>query len=368
VPQNAAGLLADEAPIHELEELQGLITEGQEPVSWPSRRSPPASRRSRVTKEQVIEAAGHLVDPGHRHRRRQGKARAVLTRRARAEAAAGARAQPDHARTSRRSPPSNLTVEPSLAFAAPVPAFHRQGPAADGAPRRSRWPRRMRTPRRHGSHGGWSRANSDWSAHRQGYLGRGLAFLDLVLRTGSAGLGIPAPRSKLDLPPRATDRERTPPVDPPGPERRSNRRQGRRSEFPVHMVERPLNKVIHVEPPAPAIGWRAASPRRGGRAGHGAALQEVRDIMRNVAAARLAPRKPVASRDAGSRARADFGRERHSKSPFERSRPRPLAPPNNVRRPGRAARPQRRSRVALMASTGGRPRTLEEVGFCRVST
>src|SRR3712207_9588759 len=64
VRDKADGLLADEAPIHELEELQGLIAEGQERGFLTIEEISNILEEVEVTKEQVAELHGHLVDQG----------------------------------------------------------------------------------------------------------------------------------------------------------------------------------------------------------------------------------------------------------------------------------------------------------------
>ena len=62
--EKAEGLLADEAPIHELDELQGLIAEGQERGFLTIEEITTCLEEVEVTKEQIAELHGHLVDQG----------------------------------------------------------------------------------------------------------------------------------------------------------------------------------------------------------------------------------------------------------------------------------------------------------------
>jgi len=64
VSDKSEGLLADEAPIHELDELQGLIAEGQERGFLTIEEITNCLEEVEVTKEQIAELHGHLVDQG----------------------------------------------------------------------------------------------------------------------------------------------------------------------------------------------------------------------------------------------------------------------------------------------------------------
>jgi len=89
VRDKADGLLADEAPIHELDELRGLIVEGQERGFLTIEEITTCLEEVEVTKEQIAELHGHLVDQGIEIVDANGKPVGVDSA-ARAEAAAEA--------------------------------------------------------------------------------------------------------------------------------------------------------------------------------------------------------------------------------------------------------------------------------------
>jgi RNA polymerase primary sigma factor len=110
VRDKAEGLLADETPIHELDELQGLIAEGQERGFLTIGEITTCLEEVEVTKEQIAELHGHLVDQGIDIVDANGKPVGIDSA-ARAEAAAEARrnqAEADEA----KKPSVDLTVEP----------------------------------------------------------------------------------------------------------------------------------------------------------------------------------------------------------------------------------------------------------------
>src|SRR3954467_9615560 len=112
VRDKAEGLLADEAPIHELDELQGLIAEGQERGFLTIGEITTCLEEVEVTKEQIAELHGHLVDQGIEIVDANGKPVGVDPA-ARAEPAAEARRNQAEAEEAKK-PAVDLTVEPSL--------------------------------------------------------------------------------------------------------------------------------------------------------------------------------------------------------------------------------------------------------------
>src|SRR3954466_9624164 len=64
VTDKAEGLLADEAPIYELEDLQGLIADAQERGFLTLEQVQSCLEEVEVTKEQVTELHVHLTDQG----------------------------------------------------------------------------------------------------------------------------------------------------------------------------------------------------------------------------------------------------------------------------------------------------------------
>jgi hypothetical protein len=64
VPENAAQLLPDETPIHEMDELQGLIAEAHDRGFLTIEEITTCLEEVEVTKEQIVELHAHLVDQG----------------------------------------------------------------------------------------------------------------------------------------------------------------------------------------------------------------------------------------------------------------------------------------------------------------
>jgi RNA polymerase primary sigma factor len=113
VSDKSDGLLADEAPIHELDELQGLIAEGQERGFLTIGEITNCLEEVEVTKEQIAELHGHLVDQGVEIVDANGKPVGPDSA-AKAEAAAEARRAAHTDAEDTKKPSVDLTVEPSL--------------------------------------------------------------------------------------------------------------------------------------------------------------------------------------------------------------------------------------------------------------
>src|SRR3954447_9779042 len=104
----AEGLLADEAPIYELDELQGLIADAQESGFLTLEQVQSCLEEVEVTKEQVTELHVHLTEQGIDIIGPDGKPVVVK---------ASASTAPEDRKeivAEQRKPQVDLTVEPSL--------------------------------------------------------------------------------------------------------------------------------------------------------------------------------------------------------------------------------------------------------------
>jgi len=349
VRDKAEGLLADEAPIHELDELQGLIVEGQERGFLTIEEITTCLEEVEVTKEQIAELHGHLVDQGIEIVDANGKPVGVDSA-ARAEAAAEARRNQTDADDAKK-PSVDLTVEPSLDSLRLYLRSIGKVPLLTAAEEVSLAKRIER---------------GDMSAKQQmveanlrlvvsiakSYLGRGLTFLDLI-QEGS--LGLIRAVEKFDyrrgykFSTYATWWIRQAVT-------RAIADKGRTIRIPVHMVEK-LNKVVHVERRLVQSLGREPSPEEIARELE-CTTREVRDILR-MSQQPVSLEKPVGDEEESEL--GDFVEDQMSESPFD------MANENlrreNVRR-ALAALPQREREVIEMrfGLTGARPYTLEEVG------
>jgi RNA polymerase primary sigma factor len=343
-------LLADEAPIYELDELRTLITEGQERGFLTFDDISTALEEVEVTKEQLGELHAYLSEQGidvvgSDGRRAQSEA-------AKVEAAAEARkANASGAPEMPKKPELDLTVEPSLdslrlylRSIGRVPLLTAELEIALA--------KRI------------ERGDMDAKQHMveanlrlvvsiaKGYLGRGLTFLDLI-QEGS--LGLIRAVEKFDhrrgykFSTYATWWIRQAVT-------RAIADKGRTIRIPVHMVEK-LNKVVQVERQLVQSLGREPTPEEIA-SNLDCTAREVRDILR-MSQQPISLERPVGEEDESEL--GDFVEDENAISPFE------LAAENlrreNVRR-ALAALPQREREVIEMrfGLTGGRPRTLEEVG------
>jgi len=340
-------LLADEAPIWELDDLRQLIVEGQDRGFLTFEQIASTLEEVEVTKEQLGELHQHLEDQGIDVIGADG--RLATSEAQKVEAAAEAARKPGN--EAPKKPEIDLTVEPSLdslrlylRSIGRVPLLT----AAQEVELAKRIERGDMVAKTH-----MVEANLRLVVSiAKGYLGRGLTFLDLI-QEGSLGLIRAVEkfdhRRGFKFSTYATWWIRQAVT-------RAIADKGRTIRIPVHMVEK-LNKVVHVErqlvqalgrEPAPdEIAYELECSAR-----------EVRDILR-MSQQPISLEKPIGEEEESEL--GDFVEDQAAESPFE------IASENlrkeNVHR-ALAALPQREREVIEMrfGLTGGRPRTLEEVG------
>jgi RNA polymerase primary sigma factor len=340
-------LLAGEAPIHELEELRHLIADGQEKGSLTFEQIAACLEEVEVTKEQVSELHAHLVEQGIEVVGADGKP--VTSESGRLEAAAEARKR--EGGEAPHKPEIDLTVEPSLDSLRLYLRSIGRVPLLTAAEEVSLAKRIERGDMGAKTH--MVEANLRLVVSiAKGYLGRGLTFLDLI-QEGS--LGLIRAVEKFDyrrgykFSTYATWWIRQAVT-------RAIADKGRTIRIPVHMVEK-LNKVVHVERQLVQSLGREPSPEEIAEEMECTA-REVRDILR-MSQQPISLEKPIGDEEESEL--GDFVEDQTAESPFE------LASENlrrdNVRK-ALAALPQREREVIEMrfGLTGGRPRTLEEVG------
>lgn len=343
--EKAAVLLADEAPIAEMEEFRQLIAEGQERGYLTFEEIASTLEEVEVTKEQVQELHAHLEEHGIDVVEADGKP-AVSA----AGSAEGERPDTRRGAASKR-PEIDLTVEPSLDS---LRLYLRSIGRVSLLTAEQEVHLAQRIER------------GDMVAKQQmieanlrlvvsiakGYLGRGLTFLDLI-QEGSLGLIRAVEkfdhRRGFKFSTYATWWIRQAVT-------RAIADKGRTIRIPVHMVEK-LNKVVHVERQLVQSLGREPTPEEIA-AELECTVREVRDILR-MAQQPVSLEKPIGEEEESEL--GDFVEDQTAESPFE------LASENlrrdNVRR-ALAALPQREREVIEMrfGLGGGRPRTLEEVG------
>jgi RNA polymerase primary sigma factor len=341
--EKADVLLADEAPIHELEDIQPLIASGHERGFLTIEEITTCLEEIEVTKEQVSELHAHLVDQGIDIVGADGKPVAT--------SAESKRKDDDEAGDSPKKPEIDLTVEPSLdslrlylrsigrvplLMAAEEVSLAKRIERGDMAAKQQMVEANLRLV----------------VSIAKGYLGRGLTFLDLI-QEGS--LGLIRAVEKFDyrrgykFSTYATWWIRQAVT-------RAIADKGRTIRIPVHMVEK-LNKVVHVERQLVQSLGREPTPEEIAHELE-CSQREVRDILR-MSQQPISLEKPIGEEDESEL--GDFVEDQTAESPFE------LASENlrreNVRK-ALAALPQREREVIEMrfGLTGERPRTLEEVG------
>jgi RNA polymerase primary sigma factor len=343
-------LLADEAPIHELDELRTLITEGQERGFLTFDDISAALEEVDVTKEQLSELHAYLSGEGIDVVGADG--RHVSSEGAKVEAAAEARkATVNGTAEVSKKPELDLTVEPSLDSLRLYLRSIGRVPLLTAELEISLAKRIERGDMEAKQH--MVEANLRLVVSiAKGYLGRGLTFLDLI-QEGS--LGLIRAVEKFDhrrgykFSTYATWWIRQAVT-------RAIADKGRTIRIPVHMVEK-LNKVVQVERQLVQSLGREPTPEEIAD-NLDCTPREVRDILR-MSQQPISLERPVGEEDESEL--GDFVEDENAISPFE------LAAENlrreNVRR-ALAALPQREREVIEMrfGLTGGRPRTLEEVG------
>jgi RNA polymerase primary sigma factor len=346
VSEKSQALLADEASILDLEELRPLIAEAQEKGVLTFEQLTSALEEVEVTKEQVQELHGYFEEQGIDVVTSDGKA--ATSEAAKLEAAAEARRAQVEAP---KKPQIDLTVEPSLdslrlylRSIGRVPLLT----AEEEVSLAKRIERGDMAAKQH-----MVEANLRLVVSiAKGYLGRGLTFLDLI-QEGS--LGLIRAVEKFDyrrgykFSTYATWWIRQAVT-------RAIADKGRTIRIPVHMVEK-LNKVIHVERQLVQALGREPSPEEIA-AELECTVREVRDILR-MSQQPVSLEKPIGEEEESEL--GDFVEDQGAESPFDMASE--ALRKENVRK-ALAALPQREREVIEMrfGLTGGRPRTLEEVG------
>jgi RNA polymerase primary sigma factor len=343
-------LLADEAPIHELDELRPLIAEAHERGFLTFEQIATALEEVEVTKEQLQELHGYLTEQGIDVVGSDG--RAATSEAARVEAQAEARkANAAGTAVAPKKPEIDLTVEPSLDSLRLYLRSIGRVPLLTAEQEVSLAKRIERGDMAAKQH--MVEANLRLVVSiAKGYLGRGLTFLDLI-QEGS--LGLIRAVEKFDyrrgykFSTYATWWIRQAVT-------RAIADKGRTIRIPVHMVEK-LNKVVHVERQLVQSLGREPTPEEIAHELE-CSSREVRDILR-MSQQPISLEKPIGEEEESEL--GDFVEDQTAESPYE------LAAENlrrdNVRRALQAL-PKREREVIEMrfGLTGGRPRTLEEVG------
>ena len=341
------GLLTDEAPIAELEELRPLIAEGQEHGFLRFDQLARCLEEVEVTKEQVIELHAYLEDQGIDVVGPDGRPLAAAAPPAPVQEQPTTVERPAGARKSA----VDLTVEPSvdslrlylrsigrvqLLTAEKEVALAQRIERGDLMAKQEMVEANLRLV----------------VSIAKGYLGRGLSFLDLI-QEGS--LGLIRAVEKFDyrrgykFSTYATWWIRQAVT-------RAIADKGRTIRIPVHMVEK-LNKVVHVERQLVQQLGREPSAEEIARELECSA-REVRDILR-MAQQPVSLEKPIGEEEESEL--GDFVEDEQSISPFEQAAE--TLRKENVSK-ALEALPQREREVIEMrfGLTGARPFTLEEVG------
>jgi RNA polymerase primary sigma factor len=342
------GLLADEAPLAETDEFQALLTQGQERGFLTFEEIAATLEEVEVTKEQLAELHGHLVEQGIDVVSADGKPLPAPSESSKdSERATAAERRSDGA----KKPEIDLTVEPSLdslrlylrsigrvelLTAEQEVGFAKRIERGDMQAKQSMIEANLRLV----------------VSIAKSYLGRGLTFLDLI-QEGS--LGLIRAVEKFDyrrgykFSTYATWWIRQAVT-------RAIADKGRTIRIPVHMVEK-LNKVVHVERQlVQALGREPTPEEISGELE--CTPREVRDILR-IAQQPVSLEKPIGEEEESEL--GDFVEDQTAESPFEQASENLRR--ENVRRALSALPAREREVIELrFGLTGERPRTLEEVG------
>ena len=369
--------IATETAVVEIEELQGIIAEGQEKGFLAAEALASTLEEAELSPKQTQDLLGYLEEHGvdvlraaevgselqasaGREEEDGGRGADPLAARERALSGQGEGAGEEEANEARgltarleelKRPELDLTVEPSLdslrlylRSIGRVPLLN----AEEEVSLAKRIERGDMSAKKH-----MVEANLRLVVSiAKGYVGRGLTFLDLI-QEGS--LGLIRAVEKFDyrrgykFSTYATWWIRQAVT-------RSLADKGRTIRIPVHMVER-LNKLIHTERRLIQQLGREPSPEELA-CELDCTVREVRDVMR-VAQQPISLEKPVGEED--DSALADFVEDVSAESPFEIASE--ALRRENVMRV-LASLPHREREVIEMryGITGGRSRTLEEVG------
>jgi RNA polymerase primary sigma factor len=348
VSEEAIVLLADDAPIAELDELRPLISEGQERGFLTFEQIAVCLEEVDVTKEQMQELHVYLEEQGIDVVEADG--RPLKSETAGVDAAAAAQTNPNQAEE-RKKLEIDLTVEPSLDS---LRLYLRSIGRVDLLTAEQEVALARRIER------------GDMDAKQQmieanlrlvvsiakSYLGRGLTFLDLI-QEGSMGLIRAVEkfdyRRGYKFSTYATWWIRQAVT-------RAIADKGRTIRIPVHMVEK-LNKVVHVERQLVQQLGREPTPEEIANELE-TSVREVRDVLR-MAQQPISLEKPIGEEEESEL--GDFVEDQTAESPFELAAERLRR--ENLRR-ALAALPEREREVIEMrfGLTGERPYTLEEVG------
>ncbi|MGE4426790.1 MAG: RNA polymerase sigma factor RpoD [Solirubrobacteraceae bacterium] len=349
--ENNTLLAADETPFTEIEELRGLIAEGQEKGFLTVAHIAEALEEVDVTKEQLRGLHAHLEEHGVDVIDGGGDATDRTAREAERLEQSGTRKERQESGSGKARPQIDLTVEPSLdSLRMYLRSIGRV--ALLTADQEVELAKRIE--------------RGDVEAKRamieanlrlvvsiaKAYLGRGLSFLDLI-QEGS--LGLIRAVEKFDyrrgykFSTYATWWIRQAVT-------RAIADKGRTIRIPVHMVEK-LNKVVHVERQLVQTLGRQPTPEEIAYEVE-MEVRDVRDILR-ISQQPISLEKPVGEDEESSL--GDFVEDKDAESPFEQTSEQLRK--EHVRR-ALSTLPKREREVIEMrfGLSGDQPCTLEEVG------